>query len=179
MTTAIEGFWALIWRIASSPSIPGIATSMRIMSGSSPSARFTASWPSDAVSTRWPAFSSTRRQSLCATSLSSATSTVTCFPSGMAQLHRRRHGLGRQRDGEVERRAVAERALDPYLAAVHLHDLLNDRQPEASPGYGLGRAAAHAAEALEDVGDLVRGDPEPCVGDGHQRVAAFGSARDG
>src|SRR6266571_695150 len=131
------------------------------------------------VRSRWPAFSRTRRHSRCATSLSSATSTVTALLSGMPELHRRRDRLRRQRDGEVERRPVANCALDAELAAVHLHDLLNDRQPEPSPGDRLGRAAAHAAEALEDVDDLVRRDAKPGVGNGDQRITALGSAGDG
>src|SRR5204862_3217859 len=152
------------------------ATSLRIMSGASTSAMLTASSSSDAVSTRWPAFSRTRRHSRCATSLSSATSTVTALASGMPELHRGRDRLQGQRDGEVERRPVSDGAFDPDLAAVHLHDLLNDRQPEPSPGDRLGRAAAHAAEALEDVHDLVRRDAEPGVGHGDQGVTALGAA---
>src|ERR1051326_113251 len=95
---------------------------------------FTASWPSDAVSTRCPAFSSTRRHRRCATSLSSATRIATRdWSSGMTKLHRRRDHLGRQRDGEVESRPVPDGALDPDLAPMHLHDLLNDGQAEAGP----------------------------------------------
>src|SRR6266851_489722 len=63
----------------------------------------------------------------------------------MPELHRRRDRLRRQWDGEVECGPVADRALDPDLAAVHLHDLLNDRQPKPSPGDRLRRAAAHSA----------------------------------
>src|SRR5437868_9804542 len=150
--------------MASSPSIPGMATSIRIMSGApaGPRAMSTASCPSEAVSTLWPAFSSTRRHSRCATSLSSATSTVSDRPtdpdSGMPELGGRCHRFGRERDREVECGSVAERAFDPDLATVHLHDLLNDREAEASPSDRLGGSAADAAEALENMADLVRRD---------------------
>src|SRR5262249_59335136 len=82
----------------------------------------------------------------CATSLSSATSTVNPFggASGMAELQGIR-ALGRERNREVERRAVADGALHPDPASVHLHDLLNDRETKASPGYGLRGAAPDSA----------------------------------
>src|SRR5438876_10240197 len=98
----------------------------------------TACRPSAAIKTGYPAFSSTRLHRRWATSLSSATSTVNAVApvpssSGMPELQRVR-ALRRQWDREVEGRAVADRALHPDLASVHLHDLLNDREPEASPG---------------------------------------------
>src|SRR5207245_10481345 len=97
--------------------------------------------------TRWRAFSRRRLPSRWATSLSSATRTVRvlavlswptavppAFASGMPELLQGLGALGGQRDREVERRAVADRALHPDLASVHLHDLLNDREAQASPG---------------------------------------------
>src|SRR5690242_13511283 len=120
-----------------------------------------------------------RRQSLCATSLSSATSTVNfeapLGASAMAELQRGR-AFGRERDREMERRTMPDGALHPDLASVHLHDLLNDREAEASPGYGLSGATAHAPEALEDVADLLCRDADPGVGDAYQRVPSLHAA---
>src|SRR2546427_4119606 len=87
--------------------------------------------------------------------------------------------LGGQWEGEVKRRSVPDRALDPDLSPMHLHDLLNDREAQASPRYRLCGATAHAAEALEDVADLVRRDAHPGVGDADQRKAPFGAAGKG
>src|SRR5260370_36851279 len=93
----------------------------------------------------------------------------------MAELQRGR-AFGRERDREMERRAVTDGAFHPDLASVHLHDLLNDREAEASPGYRLRGAAAHSPEALEDVADLVRRDAETGVRDADQRVTALDAA---
>src|SRR5438270_62718 len=106
MTIGRPGTSVFMRRIASSPSMPGIATSIRIIAGFWPSAMSTACSPSAAISTAYPAFSSTRLHRRCATSLSSATRTVNGrgvvpFGSAMAELH----GVGvlrRQRDREVE-----------------------------------------------------------------------------
>src|SRR5207249_9631397 len=139
ITIGMAGTSALMRRIASRPSMPGMATSIRIIAGCCDSAMSTACRPSAAISTGYPAFSSTRLHSRCATSLSSATSTVKVprlASSGMPELQRIR-AFGGERDGEVERRAVTDRALHPDLAPVHLHDLLNDRPAEASPGNRL------------------------------------------
>src|SRR6266849_3483700 len=94
----------------------------------------------------------------------------------MAALQRRRL-LRCQRDGEVERRTVTDSALDPDLAAMHLDDLLNDREAQAGPGYRLGGAAADPPEAFEDMLDLVRRDAQPGVGDADERKTAVGAGR--
>src|SRR4029077_14628267 len=93
----------------------------------------------------------------------------------MAKLQRGR-AFGSEGDREVERGAVTDGAFDPDLASVHLHDLLNDREAEASPRYRLRGAAAHAPEALEDVADLLRRDADPGVGDADQGVPALDAA---
>src|SRR5438093_9252171 len=177
----MAGTSALMRRIASRPSMPGMATSIRIIAGRCESAMSTACRPSAAISTGYPAFSSTRLHSRCATSLSSATSTVKVprlASSGMPELQRIR-AFGGERDGEVERRAVTDRALHPDLAPVHLHDLLNDRQAEASPGNRLRGAAADPTKAFEDVPDLVLRDADAGVGDADQDVASVGAAGQG
>src|SRR5256886_6276146 len=184
ITIGIAGISALIRRIASRPSMPGMATSMRIIAGRWWSAMSTACSPSPAIKTGYPAFSSTRLQSRCATSLSSATRTEggrvvpAASVSGMPELQCVR-AFGCERDREVEGRAVTDGAFHPDLAPVHLHDLLNDREAEASPGDGLRGAAADPTEAFEDVPDLVLGDADAGVGDADQDVASVGSAGQG
>src|SRR5207247_6929598 len=129
----------------------------------------------------YPAFSSTRLQSRCATSLSSATSTEgglvmpASSVSGMPELQGVR-AFGRERDREVEGRAVTDGAFHPDLAPVHLHDLPNDREAEASPGNRLRGTAAYPTEAFEDVPDLVLGDADAGVGHADQDVASVGAA---
>src|SRR5207249_8571273 len=184
ITIGIAGISALMRRIASRPSMPGMATSMRIIAGRWWRAMSTACSPSPAIKTGYPAFSSTRLQSRCATSLSSATRTegglVVPAPSvsGMPELQCVR-AFGRERDREVEGRAVTDGAFHPDLAPVHLHDLLNDREAEASPGNRLRGAAAYPTEAFEDVPDLVLRDADAGVGDADQDVASVGAAGQG
>src|SRR2546430_10016538 len=183
ITIGIPGISTLIRRIASSPSMPGMATSIRIMAGRSLRAMSTACRPSAAIKTGYPAFSSTRLQRRWATSLSSATNTLKAllspaFASGMPELQGFDAFRG-ERDREVERRAMPDRALHPDLASVHLHDLLNDREAKASPGNRLRRAAAYAPEALEHVADLLGRDADAGVGHAHQGVAAIDATRHG
>src|SRR5438477_8016645 len=146
----------------------------------------TACKPSPAINTGYPALSSTRLQRRCATSLSSATRTAggvvvppSCI-SGMPELQCIRVFRG-EWDREVEGRAVADGAFHPDLAPVHLHDLLNDREAEASPGDRLGGAAADPTEALEYVADLVLRYTQTGIRDADQDVTFLGPAgqRDG
>src|SRR6202011_1714968 len=100
-----------------------------------------------------------------ATSLSSATSTVICVlllavGSGMPALQWR-DVLRRQRESEMKRRTMPDRALNPDLSPMHLHDLLNDREAQASPRNRLRRPAPDPPEAFEHVPDLVRRDAQP------------------
>src|SRR5437660_11067747 len=181
ITIGIPGISTLIRRIASSPSMPGMATSIRIMAGRSLRAMSTACRPSSAIKTGYPAFSSTRLHRRCATSLSSATSTLKspfppAFASGMPELQGPGAFRG-QGNREMEGRAVPDRAFDPDLAPVNLHDQLNDREAEASPGNRLRGTAADPAEALEHVADLVLRDADAGVGDAHQRELPLDPAR--
>src|SRR5437773_8550671 len=183
ITIGIPGISTLIRRIASSPSMPGMATSIRIMAGRSLKAMSTACRPSAAIKTGYPAFSSTRLHRRCATSLSSATNTLKspfppAFASGMPELQGPGAFRG-QGDREMEGRAVPDRAFHPDLAPVHLHDLLNDREAEASPGNRLRGTAAYPTEAFEDVPDLVLRDADAGVGDADQDVASVGAAGQG
>src|ERR1700736_1616177 len=78
----------------------------------------------------------------------------------------------------MECRTMADRALNPDLPAMHLDDLLNDREAQAGPGYRLGGAAPHPAEALEDVADFVRRDAETGVGDADEGKSALRAGRE-
>src|SRR6267143_913262 len=98
--------------------------------------------------------------------------------SGMAERVWRRV-LRCQWDGGVECRTVTDRALNPDLAAVHLDDLLNDREAQPGPGDRLGGAAPDPPEPLEHVADLVRRDAQPGIGDADEREAAFRAGRQG
>src|SRR5260370_36642748 len=79
----------------------------------------------------------------------------------------------------MDRRPVPNRAFDPDLAAMHLNDLLNDREAQAGPGYRLGRAASDPPEALEDMLDLVRGDAQAGVGHADECKPAVRTGRKG
>src|SRR5215203_5460942 len=65
------------------------------------------------------------------------------------------------REEEGERRAFAQRALHPYLAAVGLGDLAGNGESKARASRGAGRIGP--VEALEDEGQLVLGDPNPRI----------------
>src|SRR5258708_36773795 len=93
----------------------------------------------------------------------------------MPALQRRRV-FRRQGNGEVECRPVPYRALHPDPAAMHFHDLLNDREAQASPRDRLGGSAADTAEAFEDVPELIRRDAGPGVGHATQRKPAIATA---
>src|SRR3989442_15183255 len=131
----------------------GTAMSIRIIAGRWRNAMSTACRPSAAIKTGSPAFSRPRLHRRCAPSLSSATNTLKspfppAFASGMPELQGPGAFRG-QGDREMEGRAVPDRAFHPDLAPVHLHDLLNDREAEASPGNRLLRPASATAETLE------------------------------
>src|SRR5438445_8423878 len=96
----------------------------------------------------------------------------------MAALQWRR-GLRCQGDGEMKRRTLTDRALDPDLATMHLDGLLNDREAQTGPGYRLGRATSHPSESLEHVGDLIGRDAKTGVGDADQHEGAVRARRQG
>src|SRR6185503_11501743 len=76
----------------------------------------------------------------------------------------RMSGMGGQ--GEGEDGADAGAALDVDLAAMVLHDPVYEGEPETGPGR-LGRI-----EGLEDVPEIVAGDPLAGVGDPEEQAAA-------
>src|SRR5439155_8278510 len=69
------------------------------------------------------------------------------------------------RNPERERAPLARLALDADLAAVHLGDLLGDRQADAVAAGLLHRRAAAAEELLEDLGLLGLRDAQAAVRD--------------
>src|SRR5690349_11541674 len=66
---------------------------------------------------------------------------------------------GSDRQYHLKRCAVAEHGLNPDAAAVHLHDLLGDREPEAGPPLGLGTRAVDLVKFFEDALLLLQGNP--------------------
>src|SRR5258708_11380158 len=96
----------------------------------------------------------------------------------MAALYRRRV-LRCQWNREMERRTMTNRAFDPDLAAMHLNDLLNDREAQPGPGDGLGGAAPDPPEPLEDMLDLVCRYAQACIGHADQCKSAVCPGRSG
>src|SRR5260370_1561051 len=92
----------------------------------------------------------------------------------MAALYRRRV-LRCKWNREMERRTMTNRAFDPDLAAMHLNDLLNDREAQPGPGDGLGGAAPDPPESLEDMFDLVCRDAQAGIGHADHRKSALGA----
>ena len=79
------------------------------------------------------------------------------------------------REDEPEGRALARLAVDVELAAVTLHDVLDDRQPEPGAA-GLARAAAvDAIEALGQPRQMDARDPWAAVDDGDLAAAVVGA----
>ena len=80
-----------------------------------------------------------------------------------------------RREDEPEGRALAGLARDVELAAVTLHDVLDDRQPEPGAA-GLARAAAvDAIEALGQPREMLAGDAAAAVDDGDLAAAVVGA----
>src|SRR6185436_16189467 len=79
---------------------------------------------------------------------------------------------GMRGQGEGEDGAHAGAALDVDLAAVVLHDPVHEGETEAGPG-GLG-----GVEGLEDMSEIVAGDPLAGVGDPKEQPATRHRHRD-
>src|SRR5829696_10100757 len=75
------------------------------------------------------------------------------------------------REEEGERRALARRALRPYLAAVGLGDLAGYGQPQARAVLGAGGISP--VEAFEDERQLLLGDPYPRIRDRQRHATVF------
>ena len=76
-----------------------------------------------------------------------------------------RRSAGALRDREEEPAPRAERALDPDPAAVELHELARDREPEPRPVVLARRRRVHLRELAEDEVVVLGGDPDPGVPD--------------
>ena len=97
-------------------------------------------------------------------------------------LPRIRGGTGqtvRGRQGEDERRADTDPALGPDAAAVGLDDLFGDGQAQPRPAAGPGPRFVGPVEALEDVGQTLRGDAFAGVGHRHLHLASHTFSPDG
>src|SRR5262245_15550267 len=70
-----------------------------------------------------------------------------------------------RRDRDGERRALADLAVDGDAAAVELHELAHEGEPDPGPFVRPSFRPAHAMEALEDVRELVVRDPDARVPD--------------
>src|SRR5436853_3023907 len=68
-----------------------------------------------------------------------------------------------QRQLHPKGRAAADAALDVHLAAVGLGHVLDDGEAEAGAPLVAGPALVDAVEALEETGDRLGGDADPCV----------------
>src|SRR5262245_47772822 len=78
----------------------------------------------------------------------------------------------------MEGRPVAERRLDPDAAAVHLHNVLGDREPQPSATLGLGKGAVDLVELLEDARLVFLRYPRTSVGNADSKVIIDGGRAD-
>src|SRR5829696_6412475 len=84
----------------------------------------------------------------------------------------------RERQPDLDRGAasVRDRACRRDLAAMGIDDALGDRKPEAGAFAGIPAALARPHELLEYMGQNLRGDAGPVVGDdehdGHRSARA-------
>src|SRR5579884_2214978 len=85
--------------------------------------------------------------------------------AGLVASRRNLVGLGRERQGELERRALAELALDPDAPAVSLDNRLTDREAETRAPHLLLQIVVHPMELLEDPPELGLRDADALVGD--------------
>ncbi len=83
-----------------------------------------------------------------------------------------------ERNGDGEGRPAAVDTLDADLAAVELHQLPDERKSDARPLVGSRPAPLDAVEPLEDVRQLLLGNPGPGVADGQFCRVAVPSERD-
>src|SRR5688572_21976569 len=67
------------------------------------------------------------------------------------------------RQAHIERAALPDRALDPDPAAVELHELLRNGEPDAGAARPSRIAAAHLIEAREDLLPLALLNADPAI----------------
>src|SRR3712207_650212 len=67
-------------------------------------------------------------------------------------------GASGYRQAEGHRGASARVAVDPYAALMGVYDALGDGETQPGPAAGAGARAVGPPEAVEDVGQVLRGD---------------------
>src|SRR2546422_1462364 len=149
-----------ISRHTSRPLIFGSITSRRISSGDSAVARRSPAAPSRASETVYPSYSKPSRN---AATIESSSSTIRTFGISHPGSRRAiRHlpcdpfqrapgGRAPQRQADGERAPLARLALDRHPPAMHLHDVMHDRQPQTAPLDLVHQRRADAMEAIEDL----------------------------
>src|SRR5579885_2217858 len=83
-----------------------------------------------------------------------------------------RAGRGGGGQAQDERRPLALDRLDPHLAAVDHGHVVDDGQAQAAAAEVAGLGPLHPVEALEDVLEVGRGDPDAPVADAELREVA-------
>src|SRR5919197_3166860 len=159
MTTTARSGWSLLSRRTSStPSMPGRRLSVSTRSTSSFFSSSTASSPLPTTSTSYPPTSRVRWSGRKKISSSSTIRIRWCIPRPpLRHFHDGRQR--RPRDDQADRGAPSGRALELDLAAVKVHDLLDDRHAE--PGAGRLRRV----EGQEDLLPVLGLDPDAVVRD--------------
>src|SRR5207249_991350 len=170
-----------ISRHTSSPLIFGSITSSRMSSGASAVARRSPAAPSRASETVYPSYSNPSRS---AATIESSSSTIRTFGISHAgfrrafrhlprdPFHRVPGGLAPQRQADGERAPLARLALDRHPPAMHLHDVLHDRQPQTAPLDLVHQRRADAVEAVEDLLLLAPRDADAAIADRDNRRVA-------
>ena len=84
--------------------------------------------------------------------------------------------FGEDRQLHLKRRTFAEHRLDPDAAAVHLHNLLGNGEPQPGAALGLAVGAVDLVELLEDARLVLLRNAGPGVGhtEGEMAVARGG-----
>src|SRR6266487_2810453 len=95
-------------------------------------------------------------------------------PWSTTRLRRRGHRPDGYR--ERERRALADRALDPDPPAVELDEPLRQGEPEAGPLARAFAGSSNLLKLLEDLSEILWGDADAAVADRHLDLA-ISSAR--
>jgi hypothetical protein len=65
----------------------------------------------------------------------------------------------------LKRRSITQDRLDPDAAAVHLHNLLRDREPETGSALRLGVGTIDLVELLKDACLIIWGNAGAGIGD--------------
>src|SRR5437899_3341471 len=175
-------------RQTSSPLIFGSITSRMMTSGFASTASRRPAAPSRARLTAYPSYSNPSRR---AATIESSSSTIRTFGIGSAfgpgagprgarrgdfPGRRGRGAAGRpapQRQADRERAALTRLALDHDAAAVHLHDVLHDRQAEPASLHFVHQACSDPVETVEDLLLLGAWNADAVVAHRHDHLVAL------